>query len=383
MININSSMQDLLKAQQFEIVNTIKLLIYKEKPTLLEKVDYNDDSVFMEPLLFAYFNSKRENISSLEILEELMQGFFIKTVPTFFNPLHYKNTVVYLPRIGYFRSSESELFEEIAFIKNTNIEILKYPINLLKSSFRNINNEIVYEEAIIIDEDLYIKNINFLTNAFLIIKSNSQEHYELIELYCKKCMMFKCNLKDINSFAAISAHGIAFFNVNQDDYDEVFFIDDIAHQTGHIILTTLFYDKKLIFKINNKQIIGELLQINDYRDFYTLLHALYTYYTTLLCLDDCLKINSFNESQKKEVIGRIGFYQIKCEHDLAKLQEIIIYYGGIENVLTQDGIDVCLLIKNKYSEITNKWNSITSKFNYKNQTYNFSYSIFTQDNNQI
>ena len=33
----------------------------------------------------------------------------------------------------------------------------------------------------------------------------------------------------------------------------MFFVDDIAHQTGHIILTTLFHDKKNIFKIDVEQ----------------------------------------------------------------------------------------------------------------------------------
>ena len=44
-----------------EIINIIKLLIYKENPSVLEKINFEDDTIFLDPLLFAYFNSKKEN----------------------------------------------------------------------------------------------------------------------------------------------------------------------------------------------------------------------------------------------------------------------------------------------------------------------------------
>ena len=64
-----------------EFINTIKLLLYKENPSLLEKVDFEDDNVFLDPLLFAYFNSKKENMFSKDMLTEIMQGYFIEKEP--------------------------------------------------------------------------------------------------------------------------------------------------------------------------------------------------------------------------------------------------------------------------------------------------------------
>ena len=34
------------------LLETIQLLLYKENPSLLEKIDFEDDNVFLEPLLF-------------------------------------------------------------------------------------------------------------------------------------------------------------------------------------------------------------------------------------------------------------------------------------------------------------------------------------------
>jgi hypothetical protein len=100
-----------------------------------------------------------------------------------------------------------------------------------------------------------------------------------------------------------------------------------------------------------------------------------------MCIDDCLTNNAFNEKQEQEAIARIGFYLNKCTLDLANLEIIEIYFNGIENIITSEGIVIYTLIKNKYLEVYNKWNTVTSILNYENQTYNFSFSIFAANNN--
>jgi hypothetical protein len=367
---------------QTEIINTIKLLIYKETPSLLEKVDFDDDDVFLEPLLFAYFNSKKENLFPTTVLEEIMQGYFVKNEAIKINYSFNKNNIAYIPCIGYFRKGESTPFESTHIIENTTIEVLKYPVNLLQSIFKNTDGvDLINQDEIAIDNALFERNIPFLTNALQLIKENSFSQFQLIEQCCKKCLLFQTDPSNTNSFATINAHGIAFFNAYQEDYDEVFFVDDIAHQTGHIILTTLFHTRKAIFKIDESQQIEAILNKKDHRDIYILFHALYTYYATFMCLDDCLTNNVFNERQKKEAIGRIGFYLNKCSVDLSNLEIIEKHFNGIQNVLTSDGIEVYDLIKNKYVEVYNKWNAVTSTLNYENQAYNFSFSIFVANNN--
>lgn len=372
-------MQNIIVKRQIDIINTIKLLIIKDnQPLLLEKLDFENDDVFVEPLLFIYFNY---NLSQ-NILIELMQGYFIKPNQTFFiKELYNKKNVAYVPNIGYFKKNEKLPFEKIILVKDTKIEILKYYIGMLD----NIFNEIILDEAIVsneilVTEELFEKNINFINNAFQFIKRSSFNHFRLIELCCARCVMFRTDPKNTNSFATIKAHGMAFFNVYQDEYDEVFFVDDIAHQTGHIILTTLLYNRKLIFKIDENQGIGELIKQKDYRNIYTLLHALYTYYTTFKCLDDCLSNNCFTKNQEIEAIARIGFYLNKCTLDLQIFDKIIHNFKEIESILTPKGIEIYSIIKSKYLEVYNKWNPTTKHFDYRNQTYNFALKNFLELN---
>lgn len=369
-----------LENSEINIVDTIKLLIYKENSLLLEKVNFDDDEVFLQPLLFVYFNSKKDNSLPTEILEEIMQGFLLDKQEIKLNYSFNKKNIAYIPNLGYFNKEEKIPFEPIVKIENTTIEILKYPIKLLQPIFKTTSGNPIAEDEIVIDKQLFETNINALTNAFSFIKNNSTEHYKLIEQCCKACIMFKTNPDNTNSFATINAHGIAFFNVYQDDYDEVFFVDDIAHQTGHIILTTLFHERKKIFKIDENQNISKILKTKDYRDFYILFHALYTYYTTLICLDDCLKNNSFSSKQQIEAIGRIGFYLNKFNSDLNSFEKINTHYKGIENVITTIGIDLYNEIKRNYFKLYKKWDPTVSKLNFNNQTYNFSFSIFVKNN---
>ena len=66
----------------FELVKLseiIKVLIYKEHPLLFEKLECKNDATFLEPLLFSYFNSKKENLFSNENLKKIInQKDFLK-----------------------------------------------------------------------------------------------------------------------------------------------------------------------------------------------------------------------------------------------------------------------------------------------------------------
>ncbi|MGY0407866.1 MAG: hypothetical protein ACWIPJ_05870 [Polaribacter sp.] len=97
------------------ITKVIKLLIYKENPIFFEKIDFDDDNVFLEPLLF-----------SKEILIEILQGYFLKEKKVNINYSFKKKGIAYIPKIGYFKNKSLKPFEQIEIIKGTGIEIVKY-----------------------------------------------------------------------------------------------------------------------------------------------------------------------------------------------------------------------------------------------------------------
>lgn len=362
-----------------KLTETIQLLLYKENPALLEKVDFEDDNIFLEPLLFAYFNKKKENKFSSELLSEIMQGYFVEKEPLLLNDSYNTDDIAYIPNLGYFDKKGNKV-DDVYIINNTSIELLIHPVTHLKHIFKDFNENVLDENKIEISKEISLKYENVLTNALQYIKTSNKVHYDLIEQCCKKIVLFKTDPKNTNSFATINAHGIAFFNVYQEVYDEVFFVDDIAHQTGHIIMTAILFERKKYFLFDENQNIGTFTKNKlEYRSFYILFHALYTYYTTFLCLDACLENNCFNIKQIHEAKGRIGFYLQKCKSDLLNFEKVINYHNGLQNVLSTEGIEIYQNIENKYFEILEKHKE-TIQFIYINQPYNFTYSKFLKLN---
>lgn len=372
--------KELLPENIIKMVNVFKVLIYNENLDLLNKISFDNDFVFLEPLLFVYFNKKKDNLFTTEMLTEIMQGYFIIPDNFLLNESFNKNKIAYVPNSGYFDNKKNKI-DEIYKIKDTSIELLLHPIIHLKTIFRDFNENVIVENKIEISKALSLKYEEALINAFQYIKQSNNGHFNLIQECCRKIVIFKTDSNYTNSFATINAHGIAFFNVYQEDYDEVFFVDDIAHQTGHIIMTTILFDRKKYFIIDENINLGTILKSKtEYRSFYTLFHALYTYYTTLLCLDSCIKNECFDKRQMHEANGRIGFYLIKYKADLLNFKKVVNHYEKIENVLTTNGIEIYKTIEDKYFEITNKYIIITREFNYDNQPYNFTFKNFIKQN---
>src|SRR5690554_39846 len=362
-----------------KIVENIQILLYKDNSSLLEKLDLEDDKPFLEPLLFTYFNAKNDKSLPKDVLEELMQGYFMKKEPLNISYSYGKELLAYLPELGYFNESGQKV-QECYIIKKTQIELLYRPFELLNYVFELASSDDTANE-IEMNTSLFEKFIPKIEKAFRLIKENCPQHFKLIEQHCRRVVLFKTKPEITNSFETINALGMAFFNAYQEDYDEIFFIDDIAHQTGHIIMTATLFERKKHFLIDENEIIKKITQNEtEYRSFYILFHALYTYYTTLLCLDACLESRYFDKRQTHEAMGRIGFYLMKYKIDLTNFEKIINYYKAVQNILSQEGLEIFKNIVERYFEMQNKYGNQVSVYNYNNQPYNFTYSNFIKLN---
>jgi hypothetical protein len=217
-----------------------------------------------------------------------------------------------------------------------------------------------------------------------LIKEHIPTQYELIEKYAPKCVVFNFDTYQRNSFATLSAQGIGFFNAYQDNYDEVFFVDDIAHQTGHVILNVMIYESNQFFRKDKKTVL-EIINMPDgslieKRDLHVVFHALYTYYTSFICLDACLENNVWEGKQKHEAIGRIAFYINKCYRDTLLIDNPINSEEKAVEYFTNDGLIIYRELKIKWKEMYKKWFGLTKHFDMSNQPYNFTYSKFLELN---
>ena len=122
---VNSKMMNIIESQ-CNIINTLKALILKKSSSLFYTIEKSDVNLFLEPLLFSYFNDKRFNESETEMFLELLKGYYSPDEELKISCSFNKDGIAYLPKIGYFNTRSLKPFEQIEIIEGTNIEIVKF-----------------------------------------------------------------------------------------------------------------------------------------------------------------------------------------------------------------------------------------------------------------
>ncbi len=382
------------------LTQSVKLLLYKTNNSIFEKIDFENDDIYQEPLLFAYFNAK-QNLPHL--LDLILYGYTsLGLRPKNISVTSDEFGRIYLPNIGWLithKKNEHYILNtnkdnliltynndivdfnliKNCIIKNTAVELLEYPVLLLNQFYYDINGSNINVEI----EDISKKHKKNLIKAWNLIKKYAPNHYNIIALVTRKCVIFNIDTYLRNSFATLSAQGIAFFNAYQEDYNEVFFVDDIAHQTGHVIFNAMICEIRKFLRIDRDETLQNIHEGNDIiekRTIYVVFHALYTYYTTFICLDACLSANAFRGFKRHEALGRIAFYINKCGQDLKLIDDPILTNDNSVKIFTIDGLTIYNEIKNTFYLMLKKWKEEIKDFDLSNQTYNFSNSIFFETN---
>jgi hypothetical protein len=265
------------------------------------------------------------------------------------------------------------------FVGNHPFEVMIHPLLLFEQCYYDVEQNQISVEISAITQ----KHLKHLTKAFNLIKQYVPEYYTLLEFVLKQVVIFNVDTTLRNSFADLTAHGTIFINAYQEDYDEVFFVDDIAHQSGHVIMNALLYEPSEYFRVPENFTLEEIKLGNgniEKRDIHVVYHALYTYYTTFICLDKCLSSNVFNTRQRHEALGRMKFYIGKCNYDLMLFKDSESHIFNEEKLLSKKGWKHLIEIHDKQQEMFKKWKSSVENLELDNQPYNFTYSKFIELN---
>ena len=374
-------LKKLLQNKQNELANVVRILIYKESPEILTKVNLDDDDIFLEPLLFAYFN--RDQISYLfpdTMLDELMQGFFINR-EIHIKSLYNHQNIAYLPNIGYFKKDKCTPFSSLYKILGTDIEVIPHEVLLLRNVVHIVSSQNpIKEGSLLMSNELFEENIKSLTNGVNFLKNNNNQYFSLIQLCLKKCIFFKIKNTIGKSFASIKANGIIYFNLYEDIHDEVYFIDNLGFLSGKIIFTTLLHAPENIFKFSHRTKIRDIINTEDSRNIYTLFSNLFSYSTAHQCLNSCANLDSLTNQQKNEIILRLALYKKKYELDFEKFESIIKQYSGIENIFFSDGILIFSYLQDNFINLIEYSLIKSSNFDYSNVNYKMTFIEFEKNN---
>lgn len=348
-----------------ETLNITQLLLYKENLSLLEKLNLEDDKTFSEPLLFAYFNSKQYNPFPKEVLEELMQGYFITKEPLKIEHSYNKNGTAYIPNIGYFKKGQSKLFESVLEIEG--LEVVKelhpllhrYLFEFYKGHITNPNPDY---------ESVWHNHIATLEKALKLLKEHTPDYFKEFQSANKK--IFIHNNPKILNFTSIETLGMLYFYTTPHSSTLMYFVEELIHQGAHNILYHITFDKKDFFNIDAPNTIMRDLtrQEWDYRDVYGAFHGVYTVYRRLECYDILLQKNVLKEQDKHELLGRLADQFPRFHTGLELL--------NLDEVYTEQGKTLYLELDKRCESILNKYSKLRSEFDLSNRDLDFRYEDF-------
>jgi HEXXH motif-containing protein len=322
-----------------------KILVYQHDPSLAKLLDINDDGIFLEPLLFGFFNNL-DNVSSISLLQ-VLYGYIEEDKRPARATLTFTHKRAYLPNLGTFELMPADapqayapiaanlLFGQGRFTIETadgkpipfrltsiqnldDFELVMENHPLFYKFFRQANPEIEQSVPENIDAETIAGPLrDHVEKALDIIRDNCPAFFELARLANSKIVLFDC--EPINSFATKNLLGAVFLSSSLHYSGVAFYIDDLVHQMAHNILNALIFDKTDYFKVDVEALpfAPYSTDPNEKRDIFNTFHGLLTCSFRVSCFRDiCRNAGSLTEGhsggnagpltedQRREIVAR-------------------------------------------------------------------------------
>lgn len=338
---------------------------------------------FLEPLLFSHLTASAPAAG----LDALLYPYVERARRSSVVIPPDARGVVYLPRIGYFNvdigdrvvlggrtergadvaalASGDSRFEPILTISGTNIELLRYDHPLMDRHFSGTSASVIVDSV-----RLPIHHEGSLARAIAILRSVHPRLAALMELVTRRVHVF--HSRRLNSFATLSAFGCAFLNTKLAD-TEVFFIEDLVHQCGHILFSAVTFEQERYLRVVGatplRSVTGDS---NEERTLYTTLHGLVTEALMTDCLGRCLEQNIFTGARRHELLGRLGFIFRRFHRDLENL--------AFPQLYTEEGIQLYEYCRDRFHVALSKHGRALGSLDLGGQGENFDYPAFRERN---
>jgi HEXXH motif-containing protein len=375
---------------QADLANTLRALVYQADPELFEVLEDADPDVFLEPLLFAHFAVKQPSIP----LPQIVVGYVDASLrPDAVEVRSDAAGTIYLPRIGYFLTEARDQtlvvqwdvqtgrasvldgdtpidarFEELPRIAGTEIEICRHGMPMLAEVIATSTTH--GADFRVVDERAH-GHIDHLATAMETIRVQWPTYHAQILATVRQVVLF--HSETLGSFATVSAHGVAYLNVSARD-DEVFFVEDLLHQCGHVIFNAATaHRRKEYVAVDPDTPIGAFNgRPDDVRPVYMVLHGLVTELAMVHGLRLCDERGTFSGRKAHELTGRLAFITHKAMTDVACLVD--------DSLLTAQGRSLYETITAIFETIRRERADLLTGYTMANQPYSFSYDVFTRMN---
>lgn len=278
--------------------------------------------------------------------------------------------IIYAPGLGYKKVSErsqgfdvsKDSMDTANWIAETivhNMNVQQHTSVFFEGLFDGMTVKVGFDNKV----------LNNLTTALDLIKAVAPEYYKSIQSVTKTIVPF--DSLDTNSFAANNSFGAIFTNTHWGT-SVPYFVEDLAHQCGHLVFTSMTVNPNELFSVAPSMPLSEVTTSRSSRNIYTLLHALFTYCAISTCLSRVLEEDRIGEKDRFETLGRLAFTLRKFQSDLILACKL--------TVLTDAGKGWVRNAAVRYRTILSKHSEHIGQFSMKGQQYNFCLDVFLRHN---
>jgi HEXXH motif-containing protein len=205
--------------------------------------------------------------------------------------------------------------------------------------------------------------------ALAILAEHCPEYHAALVGVTRRIVVFEA--ADVNSFASINAHGAVFFNAGAED-DEVYFIDELVHQCGHVIFNAMTVRRRdFLAAAPSDPVYATAIADGDRRTVYDALHGLYTEHVMSSCMRTIEETGALSGRQAHELFGRLSFITRKHIVDLR--------HFGTGEALTELGQRMHRHFFDAYSKLVADRPELLAT-DMRGQPYNFDYRLFARKN---
>ena len=379
-----SELQPRIEQGQQRFKMTMQKLVEISRPDLFELLTACDNEPFLEPFAFLSFSVGQPTAN----LDQVFAGYLASSgSPLRLTVSTERDGSFYVPNLGYFNTDQTDShlellvpsiflasdgnpvqyrLEPIVKWSDTSMELVQHSIALLSHCFVGLEGHRV---SVDIDEAV-ADHSPHLAKALTVISEIWPSLYQAMTGVVRKLVLFRA--EGINSFATTAAHGAAFINMALGD-NEVFLVEDLAHQCGHVIFSAASSEAGESFVVAPSTPIGEFNgQPNDARSVYVVLHGVFTEALMAKCLDACLTETVFDDDREHELQGRLAFILRRFTADLRNISR--------SGILSSQGEELLYPIYQVWKEIMSRRQATADAFNLSSQGYNFCYQSFAQHN---
>ncbi|WP_430614261.1 hypothetical protein [Flavobacterium sp. JP2137] len=324
-----------------KILKSVKIAVLQEEETLFHLIDVEgNERAFQEPFLLLYYAHNKTGATLWQILfgyipkERLIQSVQFKVQSD-------KRGRIYLPKIGCFKTDypSSKLYFEYNCltksyqIKNQNGVVATSLVPNLRTAnqqttfyaFEHDYFEIAFKPYNRLNKKahkptnpLYQYNFGTFNRAYKLLQHTNCNYFEM--LLHALTGVYNFHSDHYPSFSDRRCYGIAFLSGTRKD-SVVYFLVELAQQTGHTIFNTILQNRQDYFAIDIHTPRSALTNnADDNSHVYDAFHGLYTAVKVAETLDYFIKKPQlFSDSENHEIKGRLlanshrykmGFYRM-------------------------------------------------------------------------